>query len=123
MSNLFCVSACVSASQTFIRNIWQSDIIFGEATQAKPPGIYTKAWNFTLYDFFIYKNLDTSKKQDNLRSVFVYKKNPDTLRYAIFHGIFEIGGGGEHFYKQKTIHFALNFYMQKTMHFPLRFYL
>ena len=26
---------------------------------------------------------------------------PDTLRYAIFHGIFEIGGGGGHFYKQK----------------------
>ena len=26
-------------------------------------------------------------------SLYIYK-NPDTLRYAIFHGIFEIGGGG-----------------------------
>ena len=73
-----------------------------------------------------------------------YKK-PGTLRDAILHGNFEIGGGGGlstknnalcvHFYKQKTIHFPLHFYiqkarhfgshfhMQKTMHFPLRFYI
>ena len=52
----------------------------------------------------------------------MYKK-PDTLRYMIFHGIFDICGGGEHFYIQKTMKFAFNFYTQKTMHFALRFYL
>ena len=44
ISPLFCVSACLRAclpaSQTFIRNIWQSDIIFGEATRAKPTGLF-----------------------------------------------------------------------------------
>ena len=54
---------------------------------------------------FIYKNYDTlcyvrflytksqkfRKKQDNLCCVSIYK-NPDTLRYAVFHWIFEIGG-------------------------------
>ena len=63
---------------------------------------------------FIYKNHDTlryvtflytksetlGKKQDNLRYVFIYK-NSDTLHYAIFHGMFEIWGGGGIFYMQK----------------------
>ena len=73
--------------------------------------------------------------------------NPDTLRYSIFHGIFEIGGEGGtflyaknnalcvtflytktmhfalHFYLQKASHFALHFNMQKTVHFALRFYI
>ena len=35
-----CVLSYLPTSQTFIQNIWQSDIIFGEATRAKPPGIY-----------------------------------------------------------------------------------
>ena len=53
----------------------------------------------------------------------IYKK-PDTLRYAVFHGIFEIGGGwGGICYKQKTMHFALHFYMQKKKHFALRLYI
>ena len=55
-----------------------------------------------------------------MRYIFIYKK-PDTLCYGIFHRIFEIHGGEGHFFKQKTMHFALNFYMQKTMHFPVRF--
>ena len=75
-------------------------------------------WVFLL---FVYtKSQIIRKKQDNLRNVFIYK-NPDTLRYVVFHGIFEIVGGGGHFYMQKTMHFTLNFYMQKTMHFALRF--
>ena len=41
--------------------------------------------------FYNKKNPDPSKKQDNFRYVFIYK-NPNTLRYAIFHGTFEIGG-------------------------------
>ena len=57
-----------------------------------------------------------------LRHVFSLK-NPDTLHYAIFHGIFEICGGWEHFYEQKTMHFALKRFIQKTKHFPLRFYI
>ena len=60
-----------------------------------------KAWHFVLCEVFIYKKLDTSQtaRQFTLR---FYKQNPDTLRYAIFHWIFEIGGGGGHFYMQKT---------------------
>ena len=106
---------------------------------------------------FIYKNHDTfryvkflytksqtlRKKQDNFRYVFIYKKH-NTLCYAIYHGIFEIGGGGEHFYMQKNApcvtflcakdnslcvtflnkksrHFVLHFYIQKTMPSVLRF--
>ena len=42
------------------------------------------------------------KKQDNFRYVFIYKKQ-DTLRYAIFHEIFEVG-----IYIQKSRHFALH---------------
>ena len=62
----------------------------------------------------MYKKSDSSRKlgQFMLR-LFIYK-NPDTLRYTIFHGIFEIGGGGGYFYEQKTMHFALHFYMQKN---------
>ena len=69
--------------------------------------------------FFIYKNPDTSKKQDNLSYVFLYK-NPYTLRYTIFQGVFEIGGGGGGaFLLAKKIHFALIFIFE-TMHFPFR---
>ena len=59
------------------------------------------------------------KKQDNSRYIFIYK-NPGTLRYALFHWIFDTGVGRA-FYKQKTMHFEFNFYMQKTTHFPLHF--
>ena len=59
-------------------------------------------WNWHLYILksmilcvtwrFIFKDPDTSKKarQFALR-FFIYKKS-DTLRYAIFHGMFEMGG-------------------------------
>ena len=51
---------------------------------------------------FIYtKNNTLCKKQDNFRYVFTYKKH-DTLRYAIFYEIFEVG-----IYIQKAWHFAL----------------
>ena len=95
---------------------------------------------------FLYTKIQTLlKNQDNLRNCFIYK-NPDTLCYAIFHGIFEIGGGGGififknnalcvtflyektmqfalYFYIQRNKHFKLRFNMQKTMHFELRFYI
>ena len=50
------------------------------------------------------------------------------MRYAIFHGIFEIGGGGEGgggrgIFIKKNNALSVNFYMQKTTHFPLRFYM
>ena len=62
---------------------------------------------------YIQKSRHFAKKQDNLRHVSMYK-NPDTLRYMIFHGISEIGGGGGgHFYLQKTMQFALYFYIEK----------
>ena len=50
------------------------------------------------YVTFLYVKIQTlRKKQDNLRYVFIYK-NPDNLRCAIFHRIFEIDGGeGGHF--------------------------
>ena len=32
-----------------------------------------KAWHFALRDVFIYKNPDTSQKENNLRYVFMYK--------------------------------------------------
>ena len=82
--------------------------------------IYKKAWHFALRDVFIYKNPDTSQKAQQFALCF-YIQNPDTLRYAIFHWIFEICGGGGHFYFQKTIHFALHFYIQQIMNFALRF--
>ena len=50
--------------------------------------IYKKYETFW-YVKFLYTKIQTlRKKQDNLRYVFRYK-NPDTLRYAIFHRIFE----------------------------------
>ena len=52
---------------------------------------------------------------------FIYK-NPDTLRYAVFHGIFEIGGGGGGIFIKK-IHFSLRFYIQKAIHFESHCYI
>ena len=46
---------------------------------------------YIILNVYIYTKIQTlCKKQDNLRQVFVHKK-PDTLVYAIFHEIFEIG--------------------------------
>ena len=47
------------------------------------------------------RNVLIYKNQDNLCSVFIYKMH-DTLRYAIFHEIFEVG-----IYIQKSWKFAL----------------
>ena len=64
-------------------------------------------------------------------------KNPDTLRYAIFYVIFEIGGGRgggallctqnneisvKLLYAKKT-HFPLRYYVQKATHFASYFYM
>ena len=53
---------------------------------------------------------------------FLIYKNLDTLRYAIFHGIFETGGGGRVFVYEKKHPLCAKFYMQKKKHFPLPFY-
>ena len=71
---------------------------------------------------FIYTKSKTLRKKQEIYVSFLVWKNPDTLRYAIVLGIFEIGGGGGIFINKKTIHFALNFNMQKTMRYLLRFY-
>ena len=65
------------------------------------------------YVKFLYTKIQTlRKKQDNLRYVFIYK-NQDTFHYGIFRLIFEIGGGGGHFYMQRIIQFALNLKYKK----------
>ena len=81
-----------------------------------------KARHFALRDVFIYKNPDASIKIETICvTSFIYKK-PDTLRYAVFCGIFEIGErGGAFFLFKKRMRFALNVYVQKTVHSPLRF--
>ena len=81
-----------------------------------------KGWYFALGDVLYTKSQTLGKKQDNLRYVFIYK-NSDTLPYAIFHWIFETGGGGGgHFYSQKQCTFPLHFYTQKSIHFLLHLY-
>ena len=72
------------------------------------------------YQTFLYtKRKKLCKKQDTLQKIrqfalrYIYTQQ-DTLRYSIFRGVFEIGGGGRYFYMQKTLHFALHFYMQKN---------
>ena len=78
-----------------------------------------KSLQFTLRDIFIYKKPDTSQEgiQFELR---LYIKNPDTLCYAIFHGMFEIGRGRGNFLckKQCTLHYI---FLCKKMHFLFRF--
>ena len=54
-----------------------------------------KAWHFLLHEVFIYKNPDTSQKARQFALHFFIHKKPDTLGYAIFHGIFEIAEGIE----------------------------
>ena len=62
---------------------------------------------------FIYKKHDTSQKARQFAIRF-YIQKPGTLRYAIFHGIFEICGGGGGIYSiKKTMHYAGHFYNEK----------
>ena len=50
------------------------------------------------YVTFLYSNSPTVQiKQNNLHDVFFINKRHDTMRYIIFHGIFEIVGGWEAF--------------------------
>ena len=59
-----------------------------------------KAWHFVLRDIFIYKNPDTSQKARQF-AVRFYIQNRDTLRFVIYHWIFEIRGGGGIFISKK----------------------
>ena len=83
-------------------------------------GIYIQeAWHFALHVVFIYKKLDTSKKARQFALRF-YIKNPDTLHYAVFHWIFEIGGGGGGILfckKQYTLRFICICKMQCTLRY------
>ena len=57
-----------------------------------------KSQHFALRDVLIYQKQTLCKKKDVLNI-----RNPDTLRYAIFHGVFEIvGGGGGEVFMSKT---------------------
>ena len=56
--------------------------------------IYTKNMTLCVTWRFYIKNPDTSKKARQFALRFLIYKNPDTLRYIIFHVIIEIGGGG-----------------------------
>ena len=85
--------------------------------------LYKKHDTFRYGTFLYIKSQTFRKKQDNLCYVFIYEYL-DTLRYAIFHWIFDIDGRGvRHFYMQKAVHFALHIYMQKKRHFVFRFYI
>ena len=44
-----------------------------------------------IQNVYIYKKPDTSKENKKICVTFFKYKKPDTLRYAIFHEIFEIG--------------------------------
>ena len=83
---------------------------------------------------FYTKSRALFKNHDNFRSIFIYKKQ-DTLRYTIFHEIFEVGVYTQKaghcalrdifIYKtpdtsQKSRQFMLRFYIQKSGHFALR---
>ena len=52
-----------------------------------------EVWHSTLRDIFIYKKRGTSQKARQFPLGFFKYKKPDTLSYAIFHRIFEIGRG------------------------------
>ena len=67
-----------------------------------------------IFTYFAESELSTSTIQ--------YYKKPDTLRYAIFHGIFEIGGGGTFLY-WKNHALCVTYFYGKTMNFSLRFYI
>ena len=72
--------------------------------------IYKKHNTLRYVTFLHTKTLTLRKKQDNLRFIFIYKI-PDTLSYAIFHGIIEIvGGGGTFLYPKKNALFVTFIY-------------
>ena len=90
--------------------------------QTFQPSYIKKAWHFALRDVFIYKKTDTSKKARQFALRFFIYKKPDTLRYAIFHGIFEIVGGWRAFLWTKSNGLCVKYLYAKKMHFPLCFY-
>ena len=82
--------------------------------------LYTKSMTLCVMWRFYKQKKALRKNQDNLRYFFIYKK-ADTLRNAIFHEIFEIGGGGGIFICKKQCTLRYIFICKKTMHFLLRF--
>ena len=86
------------------------------------------------YWTFLYTKIQTlRKKQDNLRSVFMFK-NPDTLHQAIFIEFLEFAEGGGIFTLKnsslcvtflylKNNALCLTFYIQKARHYALYFYM
>ena len=64
------------------------------------------------------KSQTLRKKKDNLRYIHIYTQKPDTLRDAIFLGIFEVGGGGRAFLLTKRNVLCVKFLYENTMHFP-----
>ena len=82
--------------------------------------IYIYKKHDTLRDVaFLYANILTlRKKRQFLLRFFIYNK-PDTVRYAIFHGIFEIGeGGGIFMYKKQcTFHYVFIYKKPDTLRY------
>ena len=77
-----------------------------------------KEGHFALRDVFKNKKPDTSKKARQFASHFLYVKSLTLFVMQFFMEFLKLAEGGWHFYKQKTMQFALNFYLQKTLHFP-----
>ena len=81
--------------------------------------LYTKSMTLCVTWYFYIQKTDTSQEARQFALRFIHKKS-DALRYAIFHGIFEIGRvGGIFICKKKQL--ALYFYMQRkcTFHYVL----
>ena len=86
-------------------------------------GVYIqKAWHFALRDVFIYKRPDTSQKARQFALGFIYKIWTLCITRFLIEFL-KLAELGEHFYMQKTMHFALWFYLQKVWHFALHFYI
>ena len=82
-----------------------------------------KAWHFELRDVFIYKTTDTLQKARNFALQFYIQKSGHFVLHNFSLNFWNKRSGGENFYMQKIMHFALHFYMQKTQHSALRFYM
>ena len=84
-------------------------------------GIYIqKTWHFGLRALFIYKKLDISQKPRQF-AICCYMQKSGTLRYALFHWIFEICGGGGYLFILKTMHlfFVAIYKEHNTMRYTL----
>ena len=84
--------------------------------------IYKKHDTQRYVTFLCTKRRTLSKKQDNLRYVFIYKIWTLCIT-RFFIELLKLAEGEGNFYTHKKMHFALHFYIRKTMHFALRFYI